>query len=59
MARKKITRFTGPQGRIDRLRNTITDLIRDERIEVINYVGFESRQYAERLIELAKKYGEK
>jgi hypothetical protein len=31
MARKKITQYTGPQGRIDRIRNVITDLVRKER----------------------------
>jgi hypothetical protein len=30
-----------------------------KRIELLHFVGYESRQYAERLIELAKKYGDK
>ena len=29
------------------------------RVELLNWVGFESRQYMERLIDLAKKYGDK
>ncbi|RNA07948.1 39S ribosomal mitochondrial [Brachionus plicatilis] len=59
LARKKITKFTGPQGRIDKIRGIISDLLRLERIEIPNFVGYESRQYAERLIDLAKKYGDK
>jgi large subunit ribosomal protein L17 len=59
MARKKLTGGTGPQGRIDKIRGVITDLVRLERIELANFVGYESRQYAERLIDLAKKYGDK
>lgn len=59
MARKKLTRFSGPQGRIDLLRKTLTNLVREERIETPDFIGYESRQYAERLIDLAKKYGDK
>ena len=31
MARKKMTVYSGPQGRIDKLRRVITDLVRYER----------------------------
>jgi hypothetical protein len=31
LPRKKLTRFTGPQGRIDLIRKTVTSLIKTER----------------------------
>jgi hypothetical protein len=31
LPRKKITKFTGPQGRIDLIRKTVTSLIKIER----------------------------
>jgi hypothetical protein len=31
MARKKLTKYSGPQGRIDRIRGVITNLMRKER----------------------------
>jgi len=39
----------GPQGRIDRMREMVTSLIRQERIEGITEYVDESRGYAERV----------
>ena len=34
LPRKKLTKFTGPQGRIDKIRGVITDLLRLERLVI-------------------------
>lgn len=39
----------GPEGRIDKLRKTVTGLIKFERIELNYNRGDEARQYAERV----------
>lgn len=49
---------SGPQGRINRMRRMVSDLIRDERIEGWQFYLDESRGYAERLIQEAMKYGD-
>lgn len=43
----------GPEGRLDKLRKTVTGLIKFERIELNYQRGDEARQYAERV---SKKY---
>ncbi|KAG6440992.1 39S ribosomal protein L17, mitochondrial [Manduca sexta] len=48
----------GPEGRIDKLRKTVTGLIKFERIEVNYNRGDEARQYAERLISEAIRHGD-
>lgn len=40
----------GPQGRIDKLRKTVTGLIKFERIELNYHRADEARQYTERVI---------
>jgi len=45
----------GPQGRIDRMRQMVTSLIRQERIEGITQYVDESRGYAERVCAVAHK----
>ncbi|KAI0979795.1 hypothetical protein GJ496_002993 [Pomphorhynchus laevis] len=47
------------QKQFDNLRKTVTLLLRNERIEGPVRMLDESRQYVERLIELAKKYGDR
>ena len=42
-------RGSGPQGRINRMRQMVTSLVRDERIEGIQQYVDESRGYAERV----------
>jgi len=49
----------GPEQRIQRLRQIVSGLIRYERIEPKYDSGEEARQYAERLIYLAIKNGDK
>uniref|UniRef100_A0A2A4J6K7 Large ribosomal subunit protein bL17m n=1 Tax=Heliothis virescens TaxID=7102 RepID=A0A2A4J6K7_HELVI len=48
----------GPEGRIDKLRKTVTGLIKFERIELNHNRADEARQYAERLISEAIRYGD-
>lgn len=45
----------GPEGRIDRLRKTVTGLIKFERIELNLSRGDEARQYAERVSNVTYK----
>lgn len=39
----------GPEGRLDKLRKTVTGLIKFERIELNQHRAEEARQYAERV----------
>ncbi|XP_053608312.1 large ribosomal subunit protein bL17m [Plodia interpunctella] len=48
----------GPEGRLDKLRKTVTGLIKYERIELNHSRGDEARQYAERLISEAIRHGD-
>lgn len=46
---RKLRSPKGPEGRIDKLRKTVTGLIKYERIELNHNRGDEARQYAERV----------
>jgi len=48
----------GPEGRLKIMRNTVTALVKHERIEVRYFRGDEARGYAERLISEALRYGD-
>ncbi|XP_047533976.1 39S ribosomal protein L17, mitochondrial [Vanessa atalanta] len=48
----------GPEGRLNKLRKTVTGLIKYERIELNYRRGDEARQYAERLISEAISHGD-
>ncbi|XP_014369910.2 39S ribosomal protein L17, mitochondrial [Papilio machaon] len=48
----------GPEGRLNKLRKTVTGLIKYERIELNYNRGDEARQYAERLISEAITHGD-
>ncbi|XP_075976559.1 mitochondrial ribosomal protein L17 [Anticarsia gemmatalis] len=48
----------GPEGRLDKLRKTVTGLIKYERIELNETRADEARQYAERLISEAIRNGD-
>lgn len=47
--RRKFPSMAGPMGRLNRLRNTVTALIKYERIELYHPRADESRGYAERV----------
>lgn len=47
--KRKFPSMAGPMGRLDRLRNTVTALIKYERIELYHPRADESRGYAERV----------
>ncbi|CAL1530146.1 unnamed protein product [Lymnaea stagnalis] len=55
----KVTPGANPQARINKLREIVTGLIRYERVEPLWYFADEARQYAERLLYLAIKNGDK
>lgn len=57
--RMKVVDNGGPEARIQKLRQLVSGLIRYERIEPQYSHGEEARQYAERLIYLAVKNGDK
>jgi large subunit ribosomal protein L17 len=46
---RRLRNVKGPEGRIDKLRKTVTGLIKYERIELNYNRGDEARQYAERV----------
>ncbi|KAJ0176155.1 hypothetical protein K1T71_008329 [Dendrolimus kikuchii] len=48
----------GPEGRLDKLRKTVTGLVKYERIELNVNRADEARQYAERLISEAIRHGD-
>lgn len=56
--RRRFSNPEGPEGRHDKIRKTITALLKHERIELNYYLGDESRGYAERLISDAIRYGD-
>lgn len=47
--RRKLPSMAGPMGRFERLRNSVTALIKYERIELYHPRADESRGYAERV----------
>lgn len=49
----------GPEGRLIKMRRTVTELVKNERIELYYHRGDEARGYAERLISEAIKYGDR
>ncbi|XP_013191518.1 large ribosomal subunit protein bL17m [Amyelois transitella] len=55
---RKLRNSKGPEGRLDKLRKTVTGLIKYERIELNYNRGDEARQYAERLISEAIRHGD-
>ncbi|KAI8432168.1 hypothetical protein MSG28_004632 [Choristoneura fumiferana] len=55
---RKLRNIQGPQGRLDKLRKTVTGLIKHERIELNSNRADEARQYAERLISEAIRHGD-
>ncbi|XP_042213999.1 39S ribosomal protein L17, mitochondrial-like isoform X2 [Homarus americanus] len=56
--RKKFSNPKGPEGRLHMLRATVSDLIKNERIELNYPRADEARGYTERLIADAIKYGD-
>ncbi|XP_050298100.1 39S ribosomal protein L17, mitochondrial [Anthonomus grandis grandis] len=48
----------GPEGRLDKMRKTVTALVKHERLELNYPRAFEARMYAERLISDAIRYGD-
>ncbi|XP_059062775.1 large ribosomal subunit protein bL17m [Achroia grisella] len=56
--RRRLRNPKGPEGRIDKLRKTVTGLIKYERIELNHNRADEARQYAERLISEAIRHGD-
>ncbi|XP_041981337.1 39S ribosomal protein L17, mitochondrial [Aricia agestis] len=57
-AHRKLRNVEGPEGRLNKLRKTVTGLIKYERIELNYKRGDEARQYAERLISEAIVHGD-
>lgn len=55
---RNLKNIRGAEGRIDKLRKTVTGLIKNERIELHRERADEARQYAERLISDALRYGD-
>lgn len=46
---RKLRNSKGPEGRLDKLRKTVTGLVKYERLELNHNRGEEARQYAERV----------
>lgn len=55
---RKFRSTRGPEGRLDKMRKTVTALIKHERIELNYPRAHEARMYAERLISDAIRYGD-
>ncbi|EDS32952.1 39S ribosomal protein L17, mitochondrial [Culex quinquefasciatus] len=55
---RNIKNVDGPEGRLDKLRKTVTALVKHERIELNYQRADEARGYAERLISDAIRYGD-
>ncbi|XP_030767703.1 39S ribosomal protein L17, mitochondrial-like [Sitophilus oryzae] len=55
---RKFRNPKGPEGRLDKLRKTVTALIKHERLELNYPRADEARMYAERLISDAIRYGD-
>ncbi|XP_029722995.2 large ribosomal subunit protein bL17m [Aedes albopictus] len=56
---RNLKNIDGPEGRLDKLRKTVTALIKHERIELNYQRADEARAYAERLISDAIRYGDR
>ncbi|XP_077283886.1 mitochondrial ribosomal protein L17 [Arctopsyche grandis] len=56
--RKKLSTPLGPEGRINKLRKTVTALVQHERLELNYPRADEARGYAERLISEAIRHGD-
>ncbi|XP_065560594.1 large ribosomal subunit protein bL17m-like [Artemia franciscana] len=54
----KMSNARGPEGRLIRLRKTVTALVKYERVEINWHKGQEARGYAERLISDAIRHGD-
>ncbi|XP_065081180.1 large ribosomal subunit protein bL17m-like [Ochlerotatus camptorhynchus] len=54
---RNLKNIDGPEGRLDKLRKTVTALIKHERIELNYQRADEARGYTERLISDAIRYG--
>ncbi|XP_048483143.1 39S ribosomal protein L17, mitochondrial [Plutella xylostella] len=55
---RKLRNGQGPEGRLNKLRKTVTGLIKHERIELNYPRADEARHYAERLISEAIRHGD-
>uniref|UniRef100_T1H345 Large ribosomal subunit protein bL17m n=1 Tax=Megaselia scalaris TaxID=36166 RepID=T1H345_MEGSC len=55
---RNLKNIDGPEGRLHKLRKTVTALIKHERIELYYNRADEARGYAERLISDAIRYGD-
>ncbi|XP_065076027.1 large ribosomal subunit protein bL17m-like [Ochlerotatus camptorhynchus] len=55
---RNLKNIDGPEGRLDKLRKTVTALIKHERIELNYQRADEARGYTERLISDAIRYGD-
>lgn len=55
---RNLKNLDGARGRLDKLRKTVTGLVKNERIELYSQRADEARQYAERLISDAARYGD-
>lgn len=55
---RNLKNIRGAEGRLDKLRKTVTGLIKNERIELNRERADEARQYTERLISDALRYGD-
>lgn len=55
---RNLKQIDGPEGRINKLRKTVTGLIKNERIELNFARADEARGYAERLISDAIRHGD-
>jgi len=56
--KRKMSQPQGPEGRMNMMRATVTQLVKDERIELNYPRADESRGYMERLIAEAIKHGD-
>ncbi|XP_026330803.1 39S ribosomal protein L17, mitochondrial isoform X2 [Hyposmocoma kahamanoa] len=55
---RRLRNAQGPEGRLNKLRKTVTGLFKYERIELTHNRADEARQYAERLISEAIRHGD-
>ncbi|EAT45356.1 AAEL003397-PA [Aedes aegypti] len=56
---RNLKNIDGPEGRLNKLRKTVTALVKHERIELNYQRADEARGYAERLISDAIRYGDR
>ena len=45
LPRKKLVKNDGPQGRIDLIRKTVTDLVKKERFRLIKKIGRKQKYF--------------